>query len=254
MSEPMMVSDVGLTARGSSSSSMPAPARVTQATSGAKPSMCSASFMRNERGMSRGNAQFSWPLSLIMSSKARWIASHIAHPYGRTTIMPRTPDQSASPALRTTSVYHRSKSSDILVMSFTKSCCSSTVSLISVAHKLIGLDRDCGQSPPARRFARRHLPTSGEARLERERGRAGRALGRDRVDLGQEHGEQFLLGHGLVQLTALEDDPFAPPAGDADAGAEGVAPAAVGAPDVGDRVRGVEPRDVPLHRPHGGRQ
>ena len=80
--------------------------------------------------MSSGKAQFSCPLSLIMSSKAREIVSHIAQPYGRTTIMPRTPDQSASSALRTTSVYQRSKSSDILVMSFTKSCCSSTVSFI----------------------------------------------------------------------------------------------------------------------------
>src|SRR5579872_5644284 len=77
---PMIVSEVGLTARGSSSSSIPAPAFVTHATSGPKPSMCSASLTSSDRGMRRGNAQFSWPLSLIMSSKARWIASHIARP------------------------------------------------------------------------------------------------------------------------------------------------------------------------------
>src|SRR6266550_3149004 len=131
MIAPMMVSDVGRTASGSSSSSMRAPAFVTQATSGAKPSTCSASFIRNSRGISSGKAQFSCPLSLIMSSKARWIASHIAQPYGRTTIIPRTPDQSASSALRTTSVYQRSKSADILVTSLTKSCCSSGSSFIS---------------------------------------------------------------------------------------------------------------------------
>src|SRR4029077_6304682 len=135
--------------------------------------------------------------------------------------MPRTPDQSASSALRTTSVYQRSKSSDILVMSFTKSCCSSMVSLISIAHKfewslVVAVS-------PHRRGASRGAtsPRVGRPGLERERGRGGRALGRDRVDLSQEHGEQFLLGHGLVQLTSLEDDPLSSPAGDADVGVPG---------------------------------
>src|SRR5438132_3617485 len=205
MSEPTMVSDVGRTASGSSSSSMPAPALVTQATSGAKPSMCSASFIRNERGMSSGNAQFSCPLSLIMSSKARVIVSHIAQPYGRTTIMPRTPDQSASSALRTTSVYHRSKSSDILVMSFTKSCCSSTVSFIPIAPRYPG---DRSLRTPAR------VRGLGRERSRRSRG----VLGRDRIDLSQQHGQKFLLGHCPVQLTPLENHSLAAASRHADVG------------------------------------
>src|SRR5256884_4701170 len=65
----MIDSEVGRTARGSSSSSISRPALVTQATSGAKPSTCSASFIRNSRGMRSGKAQFSCPLSLIMRSE-----------------------------------------------------------------------------------------------------------------------------------------------------------------------------------------
>src|SRR5258708_3352922 len=130
--------------------------------------------------------------------------------------MPRTPDQSASSALRTTSVYQRSKSSDILVMSFTKSCCSSTASFISIGHKFeqsrCWLRSGLGPSgaalratpPPHRvgRQARRHLPTwwgAREARLARERSRGGHVFCRDRVDLSQQHGEQIFLGHGLVE-------------------------------------------------------
>src|SRR5438445_6744819 len=212
MREPMIVSDVGRTASGSSSSSMPAPALVTHATSGAKPSMCSASFIRNERGMSRGNAQFSWPLSLIMSSKARWIASHIAHPYGRTTIIPRMPDQSASSALRTTSVYQRSKSSDILVRSFTKSCCSSVSCFIGAGLRREGV------------------------------------LGRNRVDLGQQHWEQLLLGHGLVKATFLKNHAFAAAARDADVRVPRLGGPVDHAPHHRDRDRHLELRDVGLDR------
>ncbi len=48
----MIVSEVGRTTSGSSSS-LP-PARVTTATSGANPSTCSASFSRNDCGMKSG--------------------------------------------------------------------------------------------------------------------------------------------------------------------------------------------------------
>src|SRR2546428_13341888 len=90
------------------------------------------------------------------------------------------PDQSASSALRTTSVYQRSKSSDILVRSFTKSCCSSVSCFIGA-----GLGRE-------------------------------RVLGRNRVDLGQQHWEQLLLGHGLVKATFLKNHALAAAARDAD--------------------------------------
>lgn len=48
----MTVSEVGRTARGSSSSSPPA--WVTTASSGENPSTCSASFLRKLMGMKRG--------------------------------------------------------------------------------------------------------------------------------------------------------------------------------------------------------
>src|SRR5207237_9736553 len=135
----------------------------------------SACVIRNSRRFRIVKAQFSCPLSLIMPSKARRIPYHIGHPYGRTTIMPRTPDQSASSALRPTSVYQRSKSSDILVMSFTKSCCSSTVSFIAVAPKYPG---DRSLRKPARVLG------LGPELSRRSRG----VLGRDGVDLSQQHG------------------------------------------------------------------
>src|SRR6266571_5075290 len=215
MSGPMIVSEVGRTARGSSSSSMAPPARVTHATSGAKPSMCSASFIRNSRGMSKGKAQFSWPDSLIMSSKARMIASHIAQPYGRTTIMPRTPDQSASSALRTTSVYQRSKSSDILVTSFTKSCCS------SISCFMAALRWEC-------------------------------VLGSDRVDLGQKHWKELLLGHGPVKATPLKNHALAAAAGHADVRVPSLRRAVDDAAHHGDRDRHLELCDVGLDRLHRG--
>src|SRR5260370_20175336 len=117
--------------------------------------------------------------------------------------MRRAPAQSASSALRTTSVSHRSKSTDILVMSLTKSCCSSNVSLISPGPQSIHAQSH--ETSPRRRRG-----------LERERGRAPAVLGCDCVDLSQEHGEQFFLSHGLVQLTFLENHALAAPAGDAD--------------------------------------
>src|SRR5260370_16851626 len=101
--------------------------------------------------------------------------------------MPRTPDQSASSALRTTSVYHRSKSTDILVMSFTKSCCSSNVSLISPGPQSIHAQSH--ETSPRRRRG-----------LERERGRAPAVLGPDPVDLSQEHAAPFFLTPRLAPL------------------------------------------------------
>src|SRR5712691_7186371 len=155
--------------------------------------------------------------------------------------MPRTPDQSASSAFRTTSVYHRSKSSDILVMSFTKSCCSSNVSLISPSPQSIHAQNH-ETSPRRRRGLKR----------ERERGRAPAILGRDRVDLSQEHGEQFFLGHGLVQLTFLENYALATPAGDADVGVAGLRRPVYDAAHDGDGDRDLQPGDVRLDRLDGG--
>src|SRR5205807_1535678 len=224
---------------GSSSSSIVPPALVTHATSGAKPSMCSASFIKYSRGISSGKAQFSCPLSLIMSSNARMIASHIAQPYGRTTIMPRTPDQSASSALRTTSVYQRSKSSDILVMSFTKSCCSSTVSFIPVAPRYPG---DRSLRTPAR------VRGLGRERSRRSRG----VLGRDGVDLSQQHGQKLLLGHCLVQLTPLENHPLAAPSRHADVGMTRLGRAVDHTAHDRDSDRNLQRGDVGLDRLHGG--
>jgi hypothetical protein len=72
---PITVSEVGLTIRGSSSSSPPA--WVTTAHSGAKPSTCSASFSRNDFGIKSGKEALTWPVSLKASSKCFWIISHI---------------------------------------------------------------------------------------------------------------------------------------------------------------------------------
>ena len=54
------------------------PARVTTASSGAKPSTCSASFLRKLSGMRRGKYAFWWPVALNMSSRARCIFSQMA--------------------------------------------------------------------------------------------------------------------------------------------------------------------------------
>ncbi len=74
----MMVSLVGLTA--SLSSSFFAPPWVTQATSGAKPSTCSASLVSSDSGMNSGNCMFSCPVRLIMASRASRTFSHSPHP------------------------------------------------------------------------------------------------------------------------------------------------------------------------------
>src|SRR6266581_2536283 len=239
MIAPTIASDVGRTASGSSSSSMRAPALVTHATSGAKPSTCSASFIRNSRGISSGKAQFSCPLSLIMSSKARWIASHIAQPYGRTTIMPRTPDQSASSALRMTSVYQRSKSTDIFVTSLTKSCCSSvaSISLIKFPRAYITLE---SWSTPAPEWC---------AGLTR--GRGGGVLCCNRVDLSQQHGQELFGRHGPVQLTSLEDHSLAAATGNPDVGVPRLRRPVHDAAHHGNRDRQLQPCDVRLDRLHG---
>src|SRR5579872_1553851 len=119
--------------------------------------------------------------------------------------MPRTPDQSASSALRTTSVYQRSKSSDILVTSLTKSCCSSACCFMR------SLPCSINQLGSIRPDARER------AGLTRERRRRG-VLGSDQIDLSQQHGKQLFLGHGLVELTFLENHALAAAAGDADVG------------------------------------
>src|ERR1700674_2379410 len=99
--------------------------------------------------------------------------------------MPRTPDQSASSALRTTSVYQRSKSTDILVTSLTKSCCSSGSCFMEVAPCLLGESR-----------TRSRPRCQDGCGLARERGRRRGVLGRDRVDLGEKHVQQLFLRHG----------------------------------------------------------
>src|SRR5919204_3516232 len=106
----MMVSEVGRTTSGSSSFSPPA--CVTTATSGANPSMCSASFSSKREGMNIGKYRFWCPVALIRSSTARWMASQIPKPYGLMTIVPRAREFSANPACFTTSWYQAGKSSD----------------------------------------------------------------------------------------------------------------------------------------------
>src|SRR5882672_12059859 len=148
--------------------------------------------------------------------------------------MPRTPDQSASSALRTTSVYQRSKSTDILVMSFTKSCCSSTVSFIRMAPKYPG-----DQSWHARAELRG---------LARERSRRGGVLCRDRVDLGQQHLQELFLGHRAVQLTFPENHALAATAGHADVGVPGFGRTVDDAAHDRNRDRNLERSDVRLDR------
>ncbi len=84
----MIVSLVGRMAR--RSSSFLSPPCVTQATSGAKPSTCSASFKKSDSGISSGKYMFEWPVALIMASRASRMFSHRANPYGRITMHPRT--------------------------------------------------------------------------------------------------------------------------------------------------------------------
>jgi len=83
----MIVSDVGRTISGSSSSpagsslpSLPGASRwwVTTAHSFANPSTCSASFWKYDSGMNSGKYAFSWPVALNMPSRTRWQFSHSA--------------------------------------------------------------------------------------------------------------------------------------------------------------------------------
>src|SRR5579864_3512800 len=97
------------------------------------------------------------------------------------------PDQSASSALRMTSVYQRSKSSDILVMSLTNVFCSSRSCFMPIAPCSYACSVSKGRSGPR------------ESGLARERGRRRSVLGRDLIDLGEEHGEKLFLWHGAVK-------------------------------------------------------
>ena len=58
----------------------PEVAWVTQATSGAKPSTCSASFSSRDSGISMGMETFSCPVSLNMASRCSWISSQMRLP------------------------------------------------------------------------------------------------------------------------------------------------------------------------------
>jgi len=73
---PMIVSDVGRTASGSASSSPPP--RVTQASSGANPSTCSASRAKKLCGMNSGKYAFVCPVALNRPSSPCCISSQIA--------------------------------------------------------------------------------------------------------------------------------------------------------------------------------
>ncbi len=70
----MIVSEVGRTTTGSSSS-LPPP-WVTTASSGAKPSTCSASLVRYDCGMNIGKYAFWAPAFLIRASISCCIRSH----------------------------------------------------------------------------------------------------------------------------------------------------------------------------------
>src|SRR3954452_5781906 len=106
----MIISEVGRTTAGSSSS-LPPP-WVTTASSGAKPSTWSASRVRYDCGISSGKYAFCVPVALIRASISACIRSHSPYPYGRITMVPRTGPLSASSALAIRSWYQRGKSSD----------------------------------------------------------------------------------------------------------------------------------------------
>ncbi len=72
----MIASLVGRIASRSSSSRLPP--WVTQNTSGANPSTCSASLASTLSGMSRGKYMFSAPVRLNMASSASRVRSHSA--------------------------------------------------------------------------------------------------------------------------------------------------------------------------------
>src|SRR5919106_487658 len=64
--------------------------------------------------MNSGKYMFWCPVALIRSSTARWMASQMAYPYGRITMVPRAMEGSASSAPFTTSWYQAGKSSSCL--------------------------------------------------------------------------------------------------------------------------------------------
>ena len=84
----MIVSDVGRIASGSSSFSPPP--IVTTASSGENPATCDFSLSMKLRGISSGNAAFTWPVALKRRSSCAVMFSHSAQPYGRTIMQPRT--------------------------------------------------------------------------------------------------------------------------------------------------------------------
>src|SRR5450759_3811998 len=71
-------------------------------------------------------------------------------------------------------------------------------------------------------------------------------LGRDRVDLGEQHGEKLFLWHCAVKLTFLENDAFAAAAGDADVRVARLRGTVHNASHDRDRDRNFEPGDVRL--------
>ena len=73
---PMMASDVGRTTRRSSSFS--SPPWVTQATCGANPSTCAASFRSRLSGMNSGKYALTWPVALKRASSEACISSQTA--------------------------------------------------------------------------------------------------------------------------------------------------------------------------------
>ena len=75
-------------------------------------------------------------------------------------------------------------------------------------------------------------------------------LGRDRVDLGQQHWEQFLLGHGAVKLTFLENHALPATTRDADVGVARFGRTVHHAAHDRNRDRHLELRDVRLNRLH----
>src|SRR5258705_7052929 len=98
-----------------------------------------------------------------------------------------------------------------------------------------------GSSPPAARAAT--SPASGEE-LNRERS----CFGGDRVDLGQQHGQQLFLWHGPVKLTFLENHALAASAGDSDISVASFGGTIHDTTHHCDRDGNLEPRDVRLHR------
>src|ERR1700704_3109389 len=102
-----------------------------------------------------------------------------------------------------------------------------------------------GSSPPAARAAT--SPASGEE-LNRERS----CFGGDRVDLGQQHGQQLFLWHGAVKLTFLENHALAAAACNSDVGVTSLGRAVYHTAHDRDRDRNLEPRDVRLHCLNGG--